>query len=167
MSEAVSDTGPVLHLWEIGQVQALDVFERVLLPPLVAEELSRYGVALEAQVLKATLEVVPVEDGERQQVLGEPTIFAIHAPDAEVVVLTRRTGFRLSVLTDDLALRKRLEAEGADVSGSFGVLIRAYKKGFLGRLELESAVEALFSDSTLHAGAPFRAYARALLAELP
>jgi hypothetical protein len=33
MSEAVSDTGPVLHLWEIGQVQALDVFERVLLPP--------------------------------------------------------------------------------------------------------------------------------------
>lgn len=167
MSDAISDTGPILHLWEIGQVQVLDVFERVLLSPLVAEELSRYGIEPGAQALKATVEVVPVGDGERQQVLGEPGGYAIHDPDAEVVVLARRTGFRLSVLTDDLSLRKRLEAEGADVSGSFGVLVRAYKKGFLGRLDLESVVEALFSESTLHAGAPFRAYARALLAELP
>lgn len=167
MSDAVSDTGPILHLWEIGHLQALDVFGRLLLPTLVAEELSKYGVEPWAHALKANLEVVSVAEEERQQVLGEPSGFAIHGPDAEVVVLARRTAFRVSVLTDDLALRKFLEAEGADVSGAFGVLIRAYKTGILIRPELESAVDALFSESTLHAGAPFRTYARFLLAELP
>ncbi|MBI5443453.1 MAG: hypothetical protein HY900_19850 [Deltaproteobacteria bacterium] len=167
MVEAISDTGPVLHLWEIGRAHVLDVFERVLLPSLVAEELSRYGVEPGAQALKATLEVASVGEEERRQVLAEPGGFALHAADAEVLVLARRTEFRFPALTDDLALRRRLEAEGAEVSGSFGVLIRAYKKGLLERMELKSAVEALFSASTLHAGPAFRAYARVLLAEIP
>lgn len=42
MPEAISDTGPVLHLHEIGRQAALGIFERPVVPNLVAEELRTY-----------------------------------------------------------------------------------------------------------------------------
>lgn len=44
MAEAISDTGPILHLHEIGSLGALSVFEELILPERVAEEVSRLGV---------------------------------------------------------------------------------------------------------------------------
>jgi len=36
--EAISDTGPILHLHEIDQERALGVFERLVIPDLVVGE---------------------------------------------------------------------------------------------------------------------------------
>lgn len=44
--------------------------------------------------------------------------------------------------------------------------IGAYKHGMLKRAELNEAIEALFTSSTLHLGRAFRAYLRELLKEL-
>ena len=41
MHEAITDTGPVLHLHEIDWLEALRVFDRLVMPDLVAEELRR------------------------------------------------------------------------------------------------------------------------------
>jgi len=70
------------------------------------------------------------------------------------------------VLTDDLALRRRLENQGVTVVGSVGVLVRAYTTGRIRRDELEGAVDTLFTISTLHLSRAFRAYVRHLLANL-
>ena len=84
-----------------------------------------------------------------------------------MLVLAHDDGFRKPVLTDELALRHRLEASGAVVTGSVGILVRAYKTRRLTRTQLENAVDALFTDSTLHLSRAFRAYVRPLLASLP
>jgi len=42
MLEAVSDTGPILHLHEISQTEVLNIFERLFIPGMVAGELRFY-----------------------------------------------------------------------------------------------------------------------------
>jgi predicted nucleic acid-binding protein len=85
----------------------------------------------------------------------------------KVIVLAQSSQFRKPILTDDLALRRRLESHAATVVGSVGVLVRAYTSGRLSRNSLESAIDALFTASTLHMNRAFRAYIRHLLADLP
>ena len=168
MREAITDTGPVLHLNEIGRLECLRIFEHLVMPDLVAEELRAYGLdpsRLGVTGLKAT--IVVVERAEWSPVLSEADQPTIHPADAQVFVLARSNQFQKPVLTDDLALRRRLESQGATVVGSVGVLVRAYTTGHLKRDELESAVEALFTTSTLHMSRAFRAYIRHLLADLP
>jgi predicted nucleic acid-binding protein len=113
------------------------------------------------------IQVVPVAGTRwrpQLQVVGAPTV---HPADAQVLVLVRARAFRAPVLTDDLALRRRLEAEGAVVVGSVGILIRAYRTGLLRREDLDTAVDALFFESTLHLSRAFRAYVRRLLSGIP
>lgn len=168
MREAITDTGPVLHLHEIGQLESLRIFERLVMPDLVAEELCNYGLDpshLGVTALKVT--IVIVERTEWSPVLSEADQPTIHPADAQVFVLARSSQFQKPVLTDDLALRRRLESQGGTVVGSVGVLVRAYTTGHLKRDELESAVDALFTTSTLYMSRAFKVYVRYLLADLP
>jgi predicted nucleic acid-binding protein len=151
MTEAISDTGPLLHLHEVDQWPALRVFERVLIPDLVAEELQLYLFDLVQLMATGThVTIVAVERDDWTIVLNESDPPAIHSADAQVAVLARQHAYRLPILTDDLPLRKLLEKQGALVIGTIGVLVRAYTARHLTRLELDGAVEALFTASTLH-----------------
>ncbi len=168
MHEAIADTGPVLHLHEIRRLESLRIFDRLVMPDLVAEELRAYGLDpshLGVTALKVT--ITSVERTEWGPVLSEANQPTIHPADAQVFVLARLSQFQKLVLTDDLALRRRLESQGATVVGSVGVLVRAYTNGHPKRDELESAVDALFTTSTLHMSRAFRTYVRRLLADLP
>ncbi|MBI2877928.1 MAG: hypothetical protein HYY20_13715 [Candidatus Tectomicrobia bacterium] len=167
MREAISDTGPILHLYEINRLETLQIFEQLFLPSMVAEELRLYGMDPLDLGGEVRVCVVPVSEQNRTEVLAEEGGFLIHPADAEVFVLSREDGFKMSVLTDDLALRRRLEMHGTVVTGSVGVLVRAYRTGLLQRDSLEIAVDALFDESTLHLSHAFRVYVRQLLADLP
>ena len=167
MTEAISDTGPLLHLREIGRLDALGVFDRLLVPGSVADELHTYGLKLDEAVPGVSVALVPVSEEQRNQALAENNGAPVHPADAEVFVLAREDGFLRTVLTDDLALRRLLEAYGATVTGSVGVLVRAFKLGRLNRHDLDSAIDALFDASTLHLSQAFRAYVRQMLADLP
>jgi predicted nucleic acid-binding protein len=168
MGEAITDTGPVLHLNEIWRLESLRVFERLVMPDLVAEELCAYGLdPYHLGVTGLKVAIVIVERTEWSPVFSEADQPTIHPADAQVFVLARSSQFEKPVLTDDLALRRRLESQGATVVGSVGVLVRAYTTGYLKRNELESAVDALLTTSTLHMSRAFKAYVRHLLAELP
>jgi hypothetical protein len=61
MREAITDTGPVLHLNEIGRLECLRIFEHLVMPDLVAEELRAYGLDpshLGVMALKVTIVIV-------------------------------------------------------------------------------------------------------------
>lgn len=167
MRDAISDTGPVLHLYEISQLRALGVFSHLIVPGLVADELCAYGLDFGSlKVPDLRVSIVPVAETHRNEVLAEGREPPIHPADAEVFILARDGGFQKPVLTDDLVLRRQLEAHGAVVIGSVGVLVRAFKTGRLTRTELEGAVDALFTESTLYLSSAFHAYVRKLLADL-
>jgi predicted nucleic acid-binding protein len=167
MTEAIADTGPILHLYEIGQLECLGAFDNLQLPELVAEELRAYGLdPSRLEIATLIISIVRVPEVEWMQIVNDTKKPTIHPADAQVYVLARSNQFRSPVLTDDLDLRRFLENVGATVVGSVGVLVRAYKVGYLKHSELESAVEALFTTSTLHISRAFKAYVHRLLADL-
>ncbi len=168
MREAISDTGPILHLHEIGWLEALNIFDHLLMPNLVAEELLSYGLdPSQLGVAELSVTIATVERKEWGPLVIEANQPTIHPADAQVFVLAQSTQYQNPVLTDDLALRQQLESQQATVVGTVGVLVRAYTNGFLKRNELENAIDALFTTSTLHLSRAFRAYIRHLIANLP
>lgn len=168
MREAIADTGPILHLYEIGWLAALNIFDHVAMLNLVAEELLTYGLdPSRLGVAGLNITIIIVEDNEWNPLVTQADQPIIHPADAQVFVLAQLAQFQNPVLTDDLALRQRLEHQQATVVGTVGVLIRAYTSRFLKRSELENAIDTLFTSSTLHLSRAFRAYIRHLTANLP
>lgn len=166
--ETISDTGPILHLREIGRLPLLATLSPLNVPELVLAELSFYGIH-PAELATAGVELVvsPVAEPVWKEILLTPGLPRIHPADAQVFAMARSGSFQGLVLTDDLALRTLLEREGAIVAGSIGVLIRAYRDGGLDHDLLERCVEDLLEQSTLHLSPAFRAYVRQLVTELP
>lgn len=168
MGEAIADTGPILHLHEIDQVKALGIFSHLIMPDLVVKELRAYNLDLPLlDVTGLNTSIIVVAREQWAAVTHEANEPSIHPADAQVFTLAQSNQFRLPVLTDDLALRRRLETRNATVIGSVGILVRAYTTGLLNRNELENFVEALCTTSSLHMSSPFIAYVRQLITNLP
>ena len=167
MPETISDTGPVLHLQEIVQLSALTTVAPLLLPDLVVDELAVHGAAVD-RLKEAGIgfKVQRVEPLVWRKVLRDVAP-QIQPADAQVFALAQTSSFQALVLTDDLALRRVLEDHGSLVTGTVGILIRAYTDRLISRGELEAAIDTLFGASTLHLGHAFRAYLRKLLSALP
>ena len=166
MTEAIIDTGPFLHLSEINYLFGLELFEQLKLPDLVNNELRAYNLNTSQLNLKAKIIISSVEHEQclnTMQQLGQPQL---HLADAAVFIMAQNANFSRPVLTDDLALRRQLEARGTLVVGSVGILIRAYRQQLISKIKLENAIDALFYDSSLHLSLAFRAYVRQLLQEV-
>ena len=168
MSEAIADTGPILHLHEIDQLKALTIFSRLTIPDLVAEELRNFEIdPRRLEIAGVMTSVVVVEKDKWETANTETGQTAIQPADAQVFILAQSNQFRPLVLTDDLALRRRLEDKNTTVVGSIGILVRAYTTELLERSELVNAVEALCTNSTLYMSSPFQAFVRHLITNLP
>jgi predicted nucleic acid-binding protein len=165
--ETVSDTGPVLHLQEIGKLATLNIVAPLLLPDLVVEELEARGLgATRLREAGIDFTVRGVEPLAWRTVIRDIAP-QIQPADAQVFSLARSSGFQGLVLTDDLALRRLLESRGGSVTGTVGILIRAYSVRSISRDEMEITFEALLKQSTLHLSRAFRTYLKHLLSDLP
>ena len=164
---ATSDTGPILHLHEIDRLGTLDIFRQIEIPPLVGQELSRFGLGPTrlAELGLPNVEVSPVDEPVWKKFLRE-SASRIQPADAQVAVLASKLGEKQPVLTDDLALRRVVEGRGGIVVGSVGILVRAYKAWKWEKSQLREAVDLLFSKSTLHISPAFRGYVQSLLKRL-
>lgn len=163
MPETISDTGPVLHLHEIGRLDTLATVSPLVFPSRVWDELRRRGLD-EGPFQRSDLpfKVSPAI----QDLVSSPETLRLQPADVEVFLLAEEMHFEPLVLTDDLALRRLLESRGAMVAGSIGILIRAYAVGKLSREELRTSSEALLEDSSLHLSRAFRVYVRKILEDL-
>ncbi len=167
MSEAIGDTGPIRHLYEIAHLESLRVFDHITISDLVAGELTTAQIDIEDLRTGELLKVTTVPADAFQRVLSDHKAASIQSADAQVFVLAQESRFQIPVLTDDLALRRLLENYKATVVGSVGILVRSYSSGLLSRDDLLKAIEQLFTQSTLHSSRAFRAYIYNLLTKLP
>lgn len=157
-----------MHLHEIGRLESLLTVAPLIFPNRVWEELRRRTLdrtALHEAGVESS--VADIEALEWKVLLAGPEPARLQPADAQVFFLAQVGLFQALVLTDDLALRRRLEAHGATVVGSVGILIRAYASGRFPRHELEQSVETLLEESSLHLSRAFRVYVRKLVSELP
>lgn len=166
MTTVVCDSGPLTHLWQVGEWRAFGTFTAVHIPQQVAQEV-RLHVSLDEgeRQIGFEISVHEVAQAEIASCRAElSSALVLQDADLATIVLARRIAPDL-VLTDDLTLRQAVEANGMTPMGSVGVILRAYKFGMLDDQALERAIDGLFVHSTLYLGPQFKTYVRSLIAE--
>lgn len=148
MDNAISNTGPILHLSEINYLKALRIVKNVFVPPEVWRELKRGKIGGELEKAKF---IKTVELGKRGKDLASLLVrkYALGLGEAEAIALSKERGIDL-IFTDDLDARdvaKRMELKP---HGSVGILLRAYREGILTRKKTIDALHKLYSDSSLY-----------------
>ena len=162
----VADTGQLLHLAEIGQESQLAIFALVTISRQIKAELEQHCVFDHvAAAVGDCLVVESVLQSELDPQQVELSRFKVHQADLSVAALAARLAPEV-VLTDDLELRKGLEAQGSSVVGSVGILVRTFKAGRLTKAELRACFDQLFNGSTLYLSKGFHAYVYKLLDSL-
>lgn len=167
MTRVVCDSGPLTHLWQIGQWQAFSTLDAIHVPAQVAQEVAQH-VSLAQMTAAAGCEASVDAVSEPEIAAARrtaPASLNLHDADLATVALARRLAPDL-VLTDDLATRQAIEAQGQTPMGSVGILLRAYKAGLLDAVALDQAIEGLFVHSTLYLSPNFKSYVRRLIATL-
>lgn len=167
MTNAVSDSGPLTHLWQIGQWRALSTFSAVDVAEQVAQEV-RLHVSLDESKrhIGYAISVHTVSQTEIASYRpGLPAKLVLQDADVATIVLAERLTPDL-VLTDDLNLRQAIEIKAMTPMGSVGVILRAFKFGLLDAAGLERAIDGLFVHSTLYLSPQFKTYVRRMIAEM-
>lgn len=144
---AVADTGPLLHLAEIGQLRQLRIFTHLHLPAAVQAELTAQtpGAAEELARL-AHCHTLAASDVAR--FVTANVLDHLHRGEQESLYLC----FHLNVpllLTDDLAVRKAAGRLGLTAVGALGVIGRSYHLGHISCHKAQTAVTALCRSSGL------------------
>lgn len=137
---AVADTGPLIHLDEIGFASALDIFPTVLVPHEVALEVRRRPQGPGHDALRRC----KIRRAARRD---SPPIGTLSIADMAVMELARESHGVL--LTDDLDLRDAAHLARLEAVGTLGVIVRAGRLGVLSPVATSAALDALLADSTL------------------
>ncbi len=147
-AEAVSDTGPLIHLSQIGRLDSLRIVDRLLIPPEVEDEFKKRGVPRKLD----SLDMIDVKRIKGEQANSAGTLarkYGLDLGEAEAIVLAKRENISL-FFTDDLDARRTARMRGLEPHGSIGILLRAYRDEILSEEETVASVRNLYSDSSLY-----------------
>jgi predicted nucleic acid-binding protein len=132
--QAVSDTSPLIAFSAIGRLDVLrQVFDSILIPPAVADEVVTKGVGWVAAI--PLQEAVQVGDWIRtRHVASSPLLTLllrrIDAGESEAIALAEELS--LPVLLNDEDARREARALGLEITGALGVLKLAKLRGYVG-----------------------------------
>ena len=145
MRQIVSNTGPVLHLLEIGSLGLLQFAGEVRIPYAVDRELNGLMPDWPTQrpVWLNRAEVAPAGLQQTQSWLDAG---AIHAGEAAALALARQVNAAW-FLTDDTAARLIARTIGLEVHGSLGLVLWAAATRHLDRDQAARRLENLASSS--------------------
>ncbi|MBM4035007.1 MAG: hypothetical protein FJ291_24965 [Planctomycetes bacterium] len=145
MRLVVSDTGPILHLYEAGALDLMGCFPEVHIPPAVARELAEAipdWLSEEPTWLVVT-HLTPsfVEEAREWEATG-----ILGPGEAEAIALARQLHADW-FLTDDSAARLFAEVAGLEAHGSLGVVLWAGAVGHLTYAEANGMLKRLAQTS--------------------
>jgi len=161
---AVADAGPVIHLFEIGCLPLLQIFDLLHLPDAVwAETVGRGRVPDTALGALAALRRQPPPDTTLlERFIHSRNLRHLHAGETQALHVAHELRVPI-LLTDDLAVRDAAHALGLVPVGSLGVIARACRQGAVSLPDAEQRMMDLYNVSTLFVT---RAIVDAAVAEL-
>ncbi len=140
---AVSNTGPILHLFEIGILKAFDIFLSVEIPREVEEELKKYAVRIPKRV-----KIVSLINEAKDRVKMFTNQYNLDLGEASAISLALQQKADY-FLTDDLEAREAAKKYSLEVHGTVGLLLRAFREKMLTKQEALVKVQELKSKSSL------------------
>ncbi|KAA0003327.1 MAG: hypothetical protein FE048_01815 [Thermoplasmata archaeon] len=139
---AVADAGPLIHLSEIKRLDALAIFNKIFVPPEVNREVRRLSKGI------PLLRLQKLGIKEKNLAAWIAVRYELDIGEAEAITLCKTKKIKL-LLTDDLDARIAAESEGLEAHGSIGILLRAFREGFLTHNQTIKSLQNLESESSL------------------
>lgn len=157
----VSDTGPLLHLFEAQALHVLPRIGNLYVPRQVVAEISRY---LSLQQIPEWISIETLADSYAVESTLWQQAGLLDAGEAEAIALARQLQADW-LLTDDAAARLLATEMGLEVHGSLGVILGAAAFGQLNFAEADQMLSSL-AKSSLWISDRVMAEARAALQEI-
>ena len=165
MNVVVTDTGPLLHLHQVGAMHLLAYLGNIQLTPTVWSELQRHAQSLAISGLPAWLSLAQPSTAAMLQASQWANAQVLHAGEAEALAYARETQADM-FLTDDTAARTMGESLGIHVRGSLGVVLFAAASGHLDMAACFQTLDALETQSTLWMSAKVKSAARQAVSQI-
>jgi len=159
MTVVVSDTGPLLHLHQVGAEHLLAHLGHVQVPPAVWRELQRLAPGFTVNRMPEWLSESQLSASASLQARQWVSARILHAGEAEALACAWEIQAAM-FLTDDTAARTLGESLGIQVRGSLGVILHAAACGHLDQTTCLQLLDGLEKRSTLWMSAKVKAAAR-------
>ena len=144
----VCDAGPAIHLDELGCIDLLKDFQKVLLPSTVWGEINRHRPS----VLKnegVSFVQLSGKTPSSEPLLTLCKIFSLDAGEIEALVIMEQRPQAL-FLTDDAAARLVAKQMGFKVHGTIGILIRSIRQEQKSPSEVLDILKNIPSNTSLY-----------------
>lgn len=165
MNLVVSDTGPLLHLFQAGAAELLAHWGTIHVTPEVWRELHRHAPVFSANGVPTWLRRCQLSSAATQQAAQWVQARVLDAGEAEALAYAREIQADI-FLTDDTAARTLSESLGIQARGSLGVVLFAAASGHIDQKTAEKVLNDLESRSTLWMSGKVRQMAREALAKI-
>ncbi|NOZ61243.1 MAG: hypothetical protein GXO74_06140 [Calditrichaeota bacterium] len=145
----VSDTGPLLHLSEIGCAQLLLQFKKIYTPESVCDEYEKHKRTSDADVLNfKNVKHISVKESKLKDFIRQYNLGELHLGETECLYLCQNLSVDV-ILTDDLAVRDIASNMGITPVGSLGVIIKSYREKTISLPQAEKLIFDLYETSSL------------------
>lgn len=148
---AVADTGPLIHLAEIGCLSLLSIFDELHIPEAVWREAERPAEIRVELAIRVELKLArhhQLQSTEVARFTAAEGLESLQRGEQEALFLGRKLEIPL-LLTDDLAVRNIAKGQGMTPIGSLGIVGKAYQLGRISRAAAEGHLTALYEISSL------------------
>jgi len=159
MNVVVTDTGPLLHLHQVGAMHLLAHLGNIQLTPTVWNELQRHAPSFATSGLPSWLFLAQPSASAIFQASQWVNAQVLHAGEAEALAHAREIQADM-FLTDDTAARTMGESLGIHVRGSLGVVLFAAASGHLDKAACLQTLDDLETQSTLWMSGKVKSAAR-------
>lgn len=141
----IADAGPLIHLDELGCLDLLSDFPRVLVPDAVWCEVEKHRPTALTCLLLEKVEAAAADP----RVATLSLTFTLHRGEREAMTLLSCYPDAL-FLTDDTAARLAAQTLSARVHGTLGLIVRSLRRGQRCQDEIIDLLRAIPERTTLH-----------------
>lgn len=152
---AVSNTGPLISVFQCGQTELLKVmYDRIYVPESAVFEYTQHGSKRKVEELIRARFIVACELNAAEKKIAEKISQQIanhslaksrnpqdHYPEAEAIVLVERPELQaMEIVLDEQAARNIAKERGVFVVGFAGILIRACRERYITAEEVRESM---------------------------
>jgi predicted nucleic acid-binding protein len=149
LKAAVLDSGPLIHLSEIGCLPLLRIFEALCIPRAVRLETIGQNRISQNDLLSQThVQEFSVPQSEIDRFIKDNNLTELHVGEQECLFLCRQRSIG-TLLTDDMAVRNAARLLNLVPVGSLGIIVAAYKREVVSLQEAEHNIADLYDVSSL------------------
>ncbi len=142
--KVVSNTGPIMHLFEVDLLKALSAFKEVYIPEEVKNELQKNKVKTALKNIKMLKLNAKFKDVA--EILTNK--FSLDLGEAEAIALALQEKADY-FLTDDLDARTVANTHGLEAHGTVGVILRAFREKIVDKKTAIEKINQLYTTSSL------------------